>query len=243
LEPNAPPTGGWMTRMSPGADAERRREVHLVVVRILRLGPDRQLAVVVEVGDRARRPHAAVRHVVRAKHVVDDEVGSGLGRGEVAVRELEVQALVAGEVRRARAARPSLRSGLGREDARQVFVLDLDQRRSRCSAISSVSAATAAISSCSQRTLSLSAYVVANEAELEAGGVLAGQHRVDAGQLLGGCGVDANDSRVRAAGEQHLADQHLRQHHVVDVARLAGGLVGRIGLLHALADQGLRGIR
>jgi hypothetical protein len=45
--------------------------------------------------------------------------------------------------------------------------------------------------------------------------------------------VDTDNLRVRPAGEQHLADQHLRQHHVVDIAGLARRLVGRVGFLHA----------
>ena len=79
----------------------------------------------------------------------------GLGRSDVAVLEVEIKALVAGKVVVDKW-RAFFRAEFGREYAGQVLVLDLDQLE-RAAAISSVSAATAATSSCWQRTLSLSA--------------------------------------------------------------------------------------
>ena len=64
--------------------------------------------------------------------------------------------------------------------------------------------------------------VIADEAELESGGILASQHSMDARQLFCRRGVDAHDPGVRPSGEKDLADQHLRQHHVVDVTCFAG---------------------
>ena len=80
--------------------------------------------------------------------------------------------------------------------------------------------------------------IVTHKTELETRNILAGHYAVNARQLFGGAGIDTNDFRMRPTRVQDFAVQHLRQYHVVYVARLASGLVGRIGFCDTLADQG-----
>jgi hypothetical protein len=56
------------------------------------------------------------------------------------------------------------------------------------------------------------------------GKVLAGEHQVHAGMLLGAARVDRLDQRMRVRRAQQPAMQHPRQHDVVGKARLPGDL-------------------
>ena len=62
------------------------------------------------------------------------------------------------------------------------------------------------------------------------GQIRAGHHREDAGQGLGGAGVDGADARVGVRRAQDLAVGHARQAQVVGVEGLAGGLGDGVGL-------------
>ena len=77
--------------------AKCRRQVHFVIVGILGLRIDRELAVSVEVGDRTRCPHTTMSYVMNLKYIINNNIGLGLGRREIAMAEFEIQALVFGE--------------------------------------------------------------------------------------------------------------------------------------------------
>jgi hypothetical protein len=104
---------------------------------------------------------------------------------------------------------------------------------SAASAISSDSAATAAISS-----RWLQREVVLGDADRAlVGNVGGGDHHVHAGQGFRRRSVDGLDQGVDAARAQDLAVQLPREVDVMDVARAAAGLLGRIHFRDALADQ------
>ena len=158
--------------------------------------------------------------MVRTEHLVHDKIRERFGRSKVAVLELEMQAPVAGKVLMHQRS-PFHGARFGAEHARQVLVLDFDQvKRAQGNVLR--------FRRHGRNLIVLAAHlvfqrdVIANEAELESGGILAGQHGMDARQLFCRRGVDAHDPGVRPSGEKDLADQHLRQHHVVDVTCLAG---------------------
>ena len=77
--------------------AKCRRQVHFVIVGILGLRIDRELAVSVEVGDRTRCSHTTMSYVMNLKYIINNNIGLGLGRREIAMAEFEIQALVFGE--------------------------------------------------------------------------------------------------------------------------------------------------
>jgi hypothetical protein len=63
---------------------------------------------------------------------------------------------------------------------------------------------------------------------IDVGEVGAGEDADDAGDLLGGRGVDRDDPRMREGAAQHLPVQHPRNHQVADELRLAHELLVRV---------------
>ena len=74
------------------------------------------------------------------------------------------------------------------------------------------------------------------------GEIVAGDDGLDAGQLLGGRGVDRADARVRVRGAQHLADELAGQVDVGGVAGAAGDLVDGVGPLVGIGADDLEGL-
>ena len=74
-------------------------------------------------------------------------------------------------------------------------------------------------------------------AGLDLGEVGAGDHRLDAGQLLGRRGVDRLDVRVRVRAAQNFADQHAGQEQVGAEFGAPGHLVDAVVLDRRGADD------
>ena len=212
----------------------------------LRRGPDLGDAAVGVVRDRGLRLDVALVRRLGAELALDDDVG--LGETGVDVAELGGQH--GREVRRlGRRRRDALgdlvlvqqrRVGghrlLDVDDVRQHLVLDLDQLQralgDQLRGGGDGSDGVAVVQHLLARHHA-ARHVAEVDHEFARGGnqhghvgeVIAGDHGLDAGQLLGGRGVDALDARVRMPGAQHLADELVGQIDVGGVAGLAGHLV------------------
>jgi hypothetical protein len=127
---------------------------------------------------------------------------------------------------------------LGIADHRQVFVLDLDQLQRRLGDFLGFGGHGGDLVALAADAADLEREVVLGDADRAlVGNVGGGDHHMHAGQGLRRRGVDRLDQGVDAARAQDLAVQLARQVDVVDVARAAAGLLGRIHFRDALADQ------
>ena len=223
-----------------GRHLEHLRERAVHVVRRLRRGPERQLSVGAEVGDRRVLLERQVRVALVEEEVLVDAVGAReplLRVAELHRHELVDVACVAVVVdRRGRPARGRRRSSRSEAAARSRRAI----RSSASKAASSSTAATAATGSPTKRTRSVHSACSSCEHGEDPEGrrqVLAGGDRDDAGRRERLRDVDRTDPRVGDLRAQELAVEHPRQHHVVGELRLAGDLRGAVDLAVGAADD------
>ncbi len=129
--------------------------------------------------------------------------------------------------------RRSIRDGV------QILVLDVDQRQRLLGDLDAVGRDRRDLVAQAPHLVALERHVVLGEdAERplvrHVGG---GQHRVHAGQRPGPARVDAHDARMHARRAQDLRVELAGEIQIVQVARLAARLVGRVELRDALADE------
>ena len=152
LPPKPPPTSGAITRTCSGSRPEQHPEDHLVLVRGLGREPDRQPAVLAELG----RASSAARSGRPASRWLTT---LALDHDLAAVEQVRVGALPAARDAHVRAdvrnsTTSSLRRLAGSVTDRQRLVLDLDQLGGVDARLARVSASTAATMSPTKRTVS-----------------------------------------------------------------------------------------
>jgi hypothetical protein len=212
----------------------------------------------IELGNHARDAHAAMGDVVQLERVLDHRVGFGLALNDVAVGIVEAHgdvvslaamgdrgALLEVQVRAVRAMGFGMdQDGIrldrvfGIADHRQVLVLDLDQLQRGFGDFFRFGGHRRDLVALAAHAAHFQREVVLGDADRAlVGDVGGGDHHMHAGQGFCRRGVDGLDQGMDACRPEDLAVQLAGQVDVVDVARAAAGLVGRIHFWDALADQ------
>ena len=221
-------------------------------------GPQLDLAVLAVTGDRGLRLDIALMDRLGVEFALDDQIGLGESRLDVAGRELDAL----GDVRRlfGRGLHPGgdlvlvqqRRVVLHRlddvDDVRQHLVVDPDQlerlARDRIRGRGDRRHGVAVI----ERLLArhhVAGHVAEIDDQLARGGVfdrhfrevVAGDHRLDPGQRLGRRGVDRDHPGMGVGAPEHPAEELARQVDVRAVAGAAGHLVHAVGADRARADD------
>jgi hypothetical protein len=242
-------------RPSRIAPSLTRTTPHLEVP--LRRRPDDHLAILAGAGERRVRLDIALVDRLRREAALDHDLRLAEARRGIALGEIEAL----GDVRCARRLgldpfgaqvvvqdrRAVLHRRLDVDDVRQHLVVDLDERervaRDRLAGRRDRGDGVALIERLVARH-DVAADVA--QVDLHLAGrddlvglrreVLAGHHRLDTGQRLGGRGVDRPDHGMGVRAAQHLADQLSRHVEVGAEARATGDLVGTVGTVGAGAD-------
>ena len=197
-------------------------------------------------------------HVVQLERVFDHRVRLGFGLHHVAVAVIETHGNVvrfAGERDRAAGFQGVLAAGLARlrmdqrrarldrlcrvgEDG-QVFVLHFDQPQRREGDLFGLRRHRGDLVAQAAHLVRLQRQVILGHAyRALIDDVRRGNHRMHTGQCLGRRGVDVLDAGMHALRAQDLAVELPRQIDVVDIARLAAGLLRRVHFRDALDDEG-----
>ena len=226
------------------ADAGRRHREHLRerpvhVVRRLRRGPERELPVGTEVGDRSVLLEGEMGVAFVEVDVVVDAVRPGETLVEVAELHRDelvdvsgVAVVVNGHGRRGEPL-------VDRADRRERLVLDPDEiERVERRVLADGGDRRDRIADVAHAVLAERVLVLRDGQDAEGDGqVLSRRHHDDAGRGERRRDVDREDPRVRDLRAQELAVQHPRQHQVVGELRLPGDLRRAIDLRERTADD------
>ncbi len=229
----------------PVAKPHRLQGAHEILLRQkwdLCLGPHREVAGDVELGNAAGRAHAALLDERRRELALGDVLRRALTGRHITRRVvvLERQAIgrhgFAARIDLVHQRRAFCQRFFGAEHGRQRLVLHRDKLDRFARDIRIDGGHRRHLVAQAPHLVALEREVVAQKADAHLGRIVGRDHGAHAGQSLGSRGIDVLDARVRMPGELDLAVQHPRPDQVVDVGSPARGLVGSVGSGHLAAD-------